>query len=187
MDRTTGTSGERTISETAQDLVTSAGKAEVTVATAESLTAGQIAATIATVPGASAVLRGGLIVYATELKHTLAGISADLLEHEGPVHPDVAAQLAAGAARVCGADIGVGVTGVAGPDNQDGHPVGEVYIAVWDARDGGTQVSLLDDGWRSWCGGQDDRSDVRGAIRDHTTVQALVMLRQAVEKPAHTG
>lgn len=101
-----------------------------TVATAESLTAGLLSATIAGVPGASAVLRGGLIVYATELKHVLADVDAGLLARRGPVDPDVAGAMAAGAATRCGSTWGIGLTGVAGPDPQDGHPVGTVYLGL---------------------------------------------------------
>ncbi|MBP2477205.1 nicotinamide-nucleotide amidase [Crossiella equi] len=101
-----------------------------TVATAESLTAGLLAATLAEVPGASAVLRGGLVVYAAELKHTLAGVDAGLLAEHGAVHPEVAAQLAAGARERCGADWGIGLTGVAGPDPQDGVAPGTVHLGI---------------------------------------------------------
>ncbi|MGW0042623.1 CinA family protein [Rhodococcus sp. NPDC003348] len=101
-----------------------------TVATAESLTAGLLAATIAGVPGASVVLRGGLIVYATELKADLAGVSPATLASDGPVAASTAAELATGAAARCGADWGVGLTGVAGPDPQDGKPVGTVFVGV---------------------------------------------------------
>ncbi|MDN6511425.1 MAG: CinA family protein, partial [Corynebacterium sp.] len=99
----------------ARRLVTAATSAGFTVATAESLTAGAIASTVADIPGASAVLRGGLVVYATDLKASLAGVDEELLDARGPVDPDVARQLARGAATRCGADIGLGVTGVAGP------------------------------------------------------------------------
>lgn len=167
-------------SRTAADLVATAGAAGVTVATAESLTAGLLAATVAEIPGASAVLRGGLIVYATELKHVLAGVDAALLARRGPVDPEVAGQLARGAAQRCGADLGVGVTGVAGPDSQDGHPVGEVWIGVWSARlDGGVpRVTALDDRWRSAAGGPDEA--VRSAVRRATVDQALEELLAAV-------
>jgi nicotinamide-nucleotide amidase len=101
-----------------------------TVATAESLTAGLVAAALTTVPGASAVVRGGLVVYATDLKASLAGVSAELLAEHGAVHPDVAAALADSARRVCGADWGLGLTGVAGPDPQDGVPPGTVYLGI---------------------------------------------------------
>ena len=101
-----------------------------TFATAESLTGGLVAATAVEIPGVSAVFRGGLVVYATDLKHALAGVSESLLAERGPVDPDVALALAAGARQRCGADWGVATTGVAGPDPQDGKPVGLVYVAV---------------------------------------------------------
>ncbi|MCK2243182.1 MULTISPECIES: CinA family protein [unclassified Crossiella] len=101
-----------------------------TVATAESLTAGLVSATLATVPGASAVLRGGLVVYATDLKHTLAGVSSGLLAARGAVHPEVAVQLAVGARERCAATWGLGLTGVAGPDPQDGVEPGIVHLGL---------------------------------------------------------
>jgi len=101
-----------------------------TLAVAESLTGGLLAATIVDVPGASRVFRGGLVVYATELKATLAGVPADLLAERGPVDPDVAAHLARGARERCGASWGLSTTGVAGPEPQGGAPVGTVFVAV---------------------------------------------------------
>ena len=101
-----------------------------TLATAESLTGGLVAATIVEIPGVSAVYRGGLVVYATELKARLAGVPERLLEERGPVDRDVAASLASGARERCGADWGLATTGVAGPEPQDGKPVGLVYVAV---------------------------------------------------------
>lgn len=101
-----------------------------TLAFCESLTAGLTCATIATVPGASDVLRGGVVTYATELKASLAGVPEAVLERHGPVAAATARHMARGARSVCGADWGVALTGVAGPDPQDGHPVGEVHIAV---------------------------------------------------------
>ena len=112
-----------------------------TVATAESLTAGLLAATIAGVPGASAVLRGGLIVYATDLKHRLAGVGEHTLVTEGPVAAATAEQLAVGARTACEADWGVALTGVAGPDPQNGCPVGTVFLGV--SGPGGTEVMRL--------------------------------------------
>ncbi|MFC7527132.1 CinA family protein [Actinoplanes sp. GCM10030250] len=112
-----------------------------TLATAESLTGGLVAATIVEIPGVSAVYRGGMVVYATELKGTLAGVPKHLLDERGPVDPDVAAALAAGVRERCGADWGVATTGVAGPEPQDGKPVGLVYVAV--AGPAGTEVREL--------------------------------------------
>ncbi|SEA70625.1 CinA family protein [Leifsonia sp. 21MFCrub1.1] len=118
----------------------------LTVAAAESLTGGLLTAELTSVPGASAVVLGGAVVYATELKHTLLGVDAELLATEGPVHPEVARQLAAGVRdrlAVAGrrADIGVATTGVAGPDPQGGRPVGTVYVGL--ASDAGARAIAL--------------------------------------------
>jgi nicotinamide-nucleotide amidase len=103
-----------------------------TVAAAESLTAGLFCATLATVPGASATLRGGAVVYATDLKTALAGVPAALLAASGPVSEPTAAALAEGIRERCTATWGVGLTGVAGPDPVDGHGPGRVYLGISD-------------------------------------------------------
>jgi nicotinamide-nucleotide amidase len=113
-----------------------------TVAAAESLTAGLFCATLATVAGASATLRGGLVVYATDLKTALAGVPADLLAAHGPVSRETAARLADGVRERCAASWGIGLTGVAGPDPVDGHPPGRVYLGIAGASP--TVVSELD-------------------------------------------
>jgi len=113
-----------------------------TVAAAESLTAGLFCATLATVPGASATLRGGVVVYATELKTALAGVPAGLLAAHGPVSPETAAALAEGVRERCAATWGIGLTGVAGPDPVDGHGPGRVYLGISDGRS--TDVVELD-------------------------------------------
>lgn len=114
----------------AQQVIAACRAQQQTLATCESLTAGLVASTLAQVPGASAVLRGGLITYATDLKATLAGVPADYLAHYGPIDPGTAAAMAYGALGCCESSIAVSCTGVAGPDKQDEHPVGEVYVAV---------------------------------------------------------
>lgn len=101
-----------------------------TLAVAESLTGGLLAATIVEVPGASRVFRGGLVVYATDLKATLAGVDEELLASRGPVDQEVAIALARGARSRCGADWAVATTGVAGPGPQDGLAAGTVWIAT---------------------------------------------------------
>lgn len=101
-----------------------------TLAVAESLTGGLVAATIVDIPGVSSVFRGGLVVYATDLKHELAGVPRKLLAERGPVDPDVVRALAEGVRRRCGADWGLATTGVAGPEPQGGRPVGTVFVAV---------------------------------------------------------
>lgn len=116
--------------ETLAALVGRLAAARLTVAAAESLTGGLLTAALISVPGSSAVVRGGLVVYATDLKHTLADVPAALLAARGAVDPDVAVALADGARRRCGADIGIGLTGVAGPDPQDEIPAGTWYVAL---------------------------------------------------------
>src|SRR4051812_20866112 len=110
---------------------------DATVAVAESLTGGLLGAALTSTPGSSSTFRGGLVVYATDLKETLAGVPGPLLAAEGPVSAHVAAALAAGARDRLGATYGVGVTGVAGPDPQNGQPVGTVHVAVAGAGGGG--------------------------------------------------
>ena len=102
------------------DLIGALAARGLTLATAESLTGGLLTAVLTEIPGSSAVVRGGLVVYATDLKHELADVDRALLDRLGPVDPEVAVQLARGARQRCGADVGVGLTGVAGPDPQDG-------------------------------------------------------------------
>ncbi|MDR1450131.1 MAG: CinA family protein [Propionibacteriaceae bacterium] len=107
--------------------LTAAGQ---TVATAESITGGLIAGRLTAVAGASAVVRGGLVVYAADLKTRLAGVPAALIVRAGVVSEAVAAALADGAREACRADWGIGVTGVAGPGPSDGVPAGTVWLAV---------------------------------------------------------
>ncbi len=140
-----------------------------TFATVESLTGGLLAATVVEIAGASAVYRGGLVVYATELKQRLADVPAELLAERGPVDPDVATALAEGGRRRCGADWGLATTGVAGPEPQDGKPVGLVFVAV--AGPGGTEVREL-----NLDGGRDQ---VRGAA----VTEALRLLADRIAAP----
>jgi nicotinamide-nucleotide amidase len=101
-----------------------------TVATAESLTGGLVAAALTSVPGASAVFRGGIVAYAADLKAALLDVPADLLRRVGTVHRDVAVAMADGARHRLASTIGLATTGVAGPDPADGQPVGAVHICV---------------------------------------------------------
>ena len=106
-----------------------------TIAVAESLTGGQLVAALVDVAGASATVVGGVVAYDTHLKHSVLGVSASLLAARGAVDPEVARQMAAGvrtALAVEGrpADVGLATTGVAGPDEQDGQPVGTVYLGI---------------------------------------------------------
>jgi nicotinamide-nucleotide amidase len=112
-----------------------------TLAVAESLTGGMLAAALTSVPGASAAFRGGVVSYATDLKTALLGVPADLLARHGAVHPEVAVAMAEGACGRLEASVGVATTGVAGPEPADGQPVGTVHIAV--TADGATATRSL--------------------------------------------
>lgn len=100
----------------------------ITVAVAESLTAGLVAASLGGVPGASAVFRGGVVAYATEVKASVLGVSRELLAEQGPVCGEVAEAMAVGVRSVCDADVGLATTGVAGPGAHYGKPAGTVFI-----------------------------------------------------------
>jgi nicotinamide-nucleotide amidase len=101
-----------------------------TVAVAESLTGGLVAGALTSIAGSSAVFRGGVVAYATDLKTALLGVPADLLAAQGPVHPAVAAAMASGVRYRLGSTYGVATTGVAGPGPAEGKPQGTVFIAV---------------------------------------------------------
>jgi len=121
--------------EAATRLIAELTRLGMTIAVAESLTGGLVVAELVSVPGASAVVRGGVVAYATELKSTLLGVDAELLAARSPVDPEVARQMAEGVRRRLGsdgrpADIGLATTGVAGPEGQAGHPVGEVWLGL---------------------------------------------------------
>ncbi|GAA3758654.1 CinA family protein [Salinactinospora qingdaonensis] len=139
-----------------------------TVATAESLTGGLIGAALTDIPGASVTYRGGVVCYATDVKESLLGVHHDLLHRHGAVHPDVAIQLALGARELLAATYGLAVTGVAGPDPQDGWPVGTVFLGFASPEGtGATELPL---------GGS------RAQIRRVTTEQALRLLSARVAR-----
>ena len=114
----------------ARALLQAAADRGMTLAIAESLTGGQVASSLVEVPGASRVLVGAVVAYATRIKAQLLGVDAAHLELTGPVDRDVALQMAHGVRRLLGADLGLATTGVAGPGPDDGHPAGTVHIAV---------------------------------------------------------
>lgn len=122
-----------TIDQLAAGVITAFGDRGWTLATAESLTGGLLGATLTAVPGASAVYRGGLITYATDLKATLGGVPAEVLARAGAVSEATVRALASTTAHTCGADVGVALSGVAGPDPQEGRPPGTVWLGWWRA------------------------------------------------------
>lgn len=129
--------------EIARAVVVAATLSGKTIATAESLTAGLIAATLATIPGASNVLRGGIVAYATDLKASALAVPPALLANGGPIQSPVAGAMAVGVRTWANADFGLACTGVAGPDAPDGHPVGEVHVAVAGPSDGALRTHTL--------------------------------------------
>jgi nicotinamide-nucleotide amidase len=136
------------------------------IALAESCTAGLLAARLANPPGASSYLLGGVIAYSNEAKVELLGVAEELIERHGAVSPEVAEAMAAGAARRFGADLGVGITGIAGPDGgSEDKPVGYVCICVLVP--GGPRIA---------------RDPVipgdRGEIRDRSCTLALHLIRR---------
>jgi nicotinamide-nucleotide amidase len=153
------------ISTDAHQIIRAFAAAGQTIATAESLTGGLLCAALTHVPGASAVVRGGVVAYSTEVKRDVLDVDEDLLAAAGAVDPDVAAAMAQGACAMLGADLGIATTGVAGPDEQDGKPVGMVFIALADAERILQVVELSLDGSRE-------------EIRVVTTLKALELLAE---------
>lgn len=119
------------IERAAADVVAVAASRGLTVSTAESLTAGMVAASIADIPGASAVLRGGAVTYVNEVKESVLGVDAeDIARHTEVSHP-VARQMAEGSRRLFASDVAVSLTGYAGPGGgTEKDPVGTVYLGI---------------------------------------------------------
>jgi nicotinamide-nucleotide amidase len=152
----------RTIDDVVADGLISAG---LTIATAESCTGGLVAGRLTDRPGSSAYVLGGLVVYSNEAKHELAGVPTELIERVGAVSAEVADALAAGARARLGADIGVGITGIAGPDGGSADkPVGLVYLCVANQQKTVARRVILPGG----------RADVRA----RSVVIAMHMLRE---------
>ena len=138
----------------------------LSVAVAESLTGGLVMTALTSVPGASAVVRGGVVAYATAVKRDVLGVDAKLLDGRGAVDADVAREMARGVRELIGADFGVATTGVAGPDGQDGKAPGVVFVAV-DTPFNNWYRELLLDGDRD-------------AIRTRAAVAALELLTEVL-------
>lgn len=134
-----------------------------TVATAESLTGGLVCATLVAVPGASAVVRGGVVAYQPDVKRDALGVRAQTLAERGTVDPLTAQEMARGACDRLGADWAVATTGVAGPDPSEGQPVGTVHVAVAGPAGVAAQALRLDGD--------------RDAVRRGTVRAALSLLR----------
>ena len=147
-------------------------EASCTLATAESLTGGRLAAALTAVPGASATYRGGVVAYASEVKVDLLGVPREVVETVGVVSAECAAAMAQGVRRLVGATYGVATTGVAGPTEQEGKPVGTVYVAVAGPADGVTVALEL--------------SGSRERIVEQTCQEALAALVSAITPTEET-
>ncbi|PZE81349.1 damage-inducible protein CinA [Curtobacterium sp. MCBD17_032] len=157
---------------TAAGLVAALTARGETVAVAESLTGGLVVAELVGVAGASAVVRGGVVAYATPVKATVLDVDAELLADRGAVDPEVARQMAAGVRIALAVDgvpatWGISTTGVAGPEPQDGKAVGTVFIGIADAQGAGAVELHLDGD--------------RGAIRAAVVSELLTRLRSRLE------
>lgn len=143
----------------------------LTIAVAESLTGGKLVSALVDVPGASAVVLGGVVAYNTALKATVLGVDAELLAERGAVDADVARQMAAGVREKLAvdgrpADVGIATTGVAGPDPQDGHPVGTVFIGISSGTESSSIALQL----------VGNREHIRNAVVSESLVQLTKLL-----------
>jgi nicotinamide-nucleotide amidase len=156
------------VTDVAAELIATLTSRRLTIAVAESLTGGLLVAELVRVAGASAVVLGGVVAYNTELKHTVLGVDAALLAEHGAVHETVAAQMAFGvrtALAVGGrpADIGISTTGVAGPLEQDGQPVGTVFLGFAIGNESHTTRLAL----------RGSRNDIRSAVVSESLSQLI--------------
>ena len=145
------------------------------VATAESLTGGQLGSTITAIPGASKIYRGGVIAYASDLKTDLLGVSQSLLAEGGAVQAQVALEMATGTAQRLDAEFGLAVTGVAGPDSQDGHLPGTVFVACIQRDEQGSVIDLVVEQLQLFPEFTDPQ-EARAQIREETVAAALELL-----------
>jgi len=157
-----------TARELAAEVLALLSRSNRTLAVAESLTGGLVAAALTDVPGASASFRGGVVTYATELKASLLGVDRDMLARHGAVYAPVAAAMAAGVRTRLGATYGVATTGVAGPEPADGQPVGTAHIAVSAADDTVVRTIVL----------TGDRYGIRRLTVEHALGLLLGRLRE---------
>ena len=131
----------------------------MTLSSAESCTGGLIAKRMTDLSGASRIFKGGVVSYTNEVKAGVLGVSEALLEEYGAVSEPVARAMAEGCRRICGSDLAVSVTGVAGPDRDDrGNEVGTVYVALASAEE---TVCVL-----CACGREQSRAEIRAAAAD---------------------
>lgn len=160
---------------TVQDIVRRFAARGLTIAVAESLTGGLLTSALVDPAGASQVVTGGVVAYSTELKASVLGVDPELLREQGPVHPEVARQLAANVRGVLAtggepASVGIATTGVAGPESQGDASVGTVFLGLADAN--GTHAREL------------QLSGSRLEIRTATVEAALAWLGEWLDAPS---
>ncbi|KTR78980.1 damage-inducible protein CinA [Microbacterium oxydans] len=161
------------MSQAAAEVLAALGRRGWKLGVAESLTGGALCADLVAVPGASAVLLGGVVAYATPVKSSVLGVDEGLLSRYGPVHPQVALEMADGVRRVVGvdgeaADVGVSTTGIAGPVSPDGQPVGTVHIGVVTPAASRTRAFLF----------VGDRGSIRAQTVDAALQEMLALLSE---------
>ncbi len=152
----------------AAELLALAGARNCSIATAESLTGGLVSDAFVGVPGASAVFRGGVVAYSTDVKAAVLGVPEALLAEHGPVAAATAEAMARAACRLFGAGIGLATTGVAGPEPVGRIPPGVVFVAA-ALRDGTALVRQAD------CLG--DRAAIRRCATLHAIAAGVALLR----------
>lgn len=152
---------------TTESLVGDLGSRGITLATAESLTGGELGALVSAIPGASKTYLGGVISYATDVKVDVLGVSQETVDSVGVVSEQCAAEMATGVRDLLKADIGVSTTGVAGPQPQEDKPVGLAYVGVAHGDD--VQVREVDAEGSRW--------DIRRAV----VAAAMDLLGETVE------
>jgi len=158
------------IGERVHDLLKGRGE---TVATAESLTGGKLAALLTAAPGASETFMGGVVSYATEVKVHVLGVDPGLVERHGVVSAECAREMARGVRGLMGTTYAVSTTGVAGPADQEGKPPGTVYVGL--SGPGGESTVAL------------DLSGNRAVITDKTCAEALSALADTILHEEETG
>lgn len=144
------------------------GERGESLAAAESLTGGLVCAALTEVPGSSAVVRGGVVSYATGVKADVLGVPGGLLASDGAVSAACALAMADGVRRLLGADWGLSTTGVAGPGHSEGHPAGTVHLAVVGEHRRVHRTLHL--------------QGSRRQVRDATVAQVLELLEQVVRQ-----
>jgi len=157
----------------AEALVRSLRDREVSVATAESLTGGRLAARLTDVPGSSHVFLGGVVSYQTRVKVEVLGVPDEVVATDGVVSAACARAMADGVRRLLGSTYALSTTGVAGPDRQEGKPVGTVYVGL--AGPGGTRALAL------------ELDGDRGAIQDASVAAALAALTEELDGVSAAG